>query len=83
MAKASKRQPPPVGRFISATEWRNPQSGESDGSVVICVDVSYAAARLRIDGSDLGQLIDALKSIEAHRMTYASADVRAVQFPGG
>ncbi len=73
MAKASKRQPPPVGRFISATEWRNPQSGESDGSVVICVDVSYAAARLRIAGDDLAQLIDALKAIETRRVAAAEA----------
>lgn len=56
MAKRAK--PPPLGRLMSVTPWRDGATGQADLSILISVDVGYACARTRIAGDDVGELVE-------------------------
>lgn len=55
---AKQGRPPSLGRIMSVSLWRNGSTGETDGSMLIAVDVGYACARTRIAGDDIGELVD-------------------------
>lgn len=65
MAKRAK--PPPLGRLMSVSLWRNLETGEADGSVLISADLGYGAAKLRLAAVDVAELIAGLNAIDRER----------------
>jgi hypothetical protein len=63
----AEKKSPPLGRLMSVSLWQSTKSGESDGSIVISVDVGLGAAKVRIVEEDIDQLHAAVAEIIAHR----------------